>query len=115
MRQSNKHIFWNLIYYFNEYQLPFEFILPYEDTKVYDQQYYELKKMASQVQVLIQRDDIEEDLKLEQAKYNTTQLNMALKAQSTAPQFGAGPPLAQGAHLMQPTRSAEPLQGGSSA
>ena len=26
-----KHIFWNLIYYFNEYHLPYEFILPYED------------------------------------------------------------------------------------
>ena len=24
-------IFWNLIYYFNEYHLPYEFILPYED------------------------------------------------------------------------------------
>ena len=26
-----KAIFWNLIYYFNEYHLPYEFILPYED------------------------------------------------------------------------------------
>jgi len=26
-------IFWNLIYYFNEYHLPYEFILPYEDTE----------------------------------------------------------------------------------
>lgn len=24
-------LFWNLIYYFNEYHLPYEFILPYED------------------------------------------------------------------------------------
>jgi len=29
--QSNTKRFWNLIYYFNEYHLPFEFILPYED------------------------------------------------------------------------------------
>ena len=30
-RSSEKHTekFWNLIYYFNEYHLPFEFILPY--------------------------------------------------------------------------------------
>lgn len=28
-----KTIFWNLIYYFNEYHLPYEFILPYEDTE----------------------------------------------------------------------------------
>ena len=47
MRASNKQIFWNLVYYFNEYQLPFEFILPYEDTRTYDQQYQELKRMAA--------------------------------------------------------------------
>ena len=27
----NQRRFWNLIYYFNEYHLPYEFILPYED------------------------------------------------------------------------------------
>lgn len=36
IRECNKQIFWNLIYYFNEYQLPFEFFLPYEDTKSFD-------------------------------------------------------------------------------
>ena len=36
LRGSNKHIFWNMIYYFNDYHLPFEFILPYEDTKSFD-------------------------------------------------------------------------------
>ena len=28
---AGKQRFWNLIYYFNEYHLPYEFILPYED------------------------------------------------------------------------------------
>ena len=37
MREYNKQIFWNMVYYFNEYHLPFEFFLPYEDTKLYDQ------------------------------------------------------------------------------
>ncbi len=36
MREYNKHLFWNLVYYFNDYHLPFEFILPYEDTKLFD-------------------------------------------------------------------------------
>ena len=30
-RESHEQLFWNLIYYFNEYHLPYEFILPYED------------------------------------------------------------------------------------
>jgi molybdenum cofactor biosynthesis enzyme MoaA len=62
MRQVNKHLFWNLIYYFNEFQLPFEFFLPYEDTKTFDQQYEELKKVSAHVKVQIQKDDIDEDL-----------------------------------------------------
>jgi hypothetical protein len=33
IREENGKIFWNLIYYFNDYHLPFEFLLPYEDTK----------------------------------------------------------------------------------
>ena len=28
--EQGKQRFWNLIYYFNEYHLPYEFILPYE-------------------------------------------------------------------------------------
>ena len=46
LREFNKQIFWNMIYYFNEYHLPFEFFLPYEDTKTFDQEYDELKRMA---------------------------------------------------------------------
>ena len=46
MREFNKQVFWNMIYYFNDYQLPFDFILPYEDTKSFDEQYEELKKTA---------------------------------------------------------------------
>ena len=53
MRESNKHIFWNLIYYFNDYHLPFEFMLPYEDTKTFDMQYEELKRTAALVKVQI--------------------------------------------------------------
>ena len=30
MGPEGKQRFWNLIYYFNEYHLPYEFILPYE-------------------------------------------------------------------------------------
>ncbi len=30
-KEENEESFWNLIYYFNEYRLPYEFILPYED------------------------------------------------------------------------------------
>ena len=30
-KKSPEQLFWNLIYYFNEYHLPYEFILPYED------------------------------------------------------------------------------------
>lgn len=62
MRESNKHIFWNLIYYFNDYHLPFEFLLPYEDTKTFDMQYEELKRTAALVKVQIQKDRIDEDL-----------------------------------------------------
>lgn len=32
----NKVLFWNLIYYFNDYMLPYDFMLPYEDTKLFD-------------------------------------------------------------------------------
>jgi hypothetical protein len=31
LRKNKEQEFWNLIYYLNEYQLPFEFILPYEN------------------------------------------------------------------------------------
>ena len=51
IRQFNKHIFWNLIYYFNDYHLPFEFLLNYEDTRNFDEQYEELKRMAARVKV----------------------------------------------------------------
>jgi hypothetical protein len=37
LREFNKQIFWNMVYYFNEFQLPFEFFLPYEDNKSFDQ------------------------------------------------------------------------------
>lgn len=51
-----------MIYYFNDYLLPFDFILPYEDTKRFDEQYEELKKTALAVKVIQVRNDIEEVL-----------------------------------------------------
>ena len=33
-RKEHTEKFWNLIYYFNEYHLPFEFILPYQNKNV---------------------------------------------------------------------------------
>jgi len=65
IRVHNKHIFWNMIYYFNDYQLPFDFILPYEETKEFDRQYEELKKTARAVKVYQVRDNIEEPIKEE--------------------------------------------------
>ena len=60
MRESNKHVFWNLIYYFNDYLLPFDFILPYEDNKEFDLQYDELKKTAQAVRVHQMKNDMDE-------------------------------------------------------
>jgi len=53
MGEAGKQRFWNLIYYFNEYHLPYEFILPYED-KQFER---ELKRYEarSKKQVKIQR------------------------------------------------------------
>lgn len=60
MRLDNKNLFWNMIYYFNDYYLPFDFILPYEDTTEFDMGYDELKRTASLVKVFQVKDDIEE-------------------------------------------------------
>ena len=30
LRDFNKDLFWNLVYYFNDYSMPFDFLLPYE-------------------------------------------------------------------------------------
>ncbi len=49
-----------MIYYFNDYQLPFDFILPYEDSREFDQEYEELKRISKVVKVLQVKDDIEE-------------------------------------------------------
>lgn len=60
MRSDNKNLFWNMIYYFNDYFLPFDFILPYEDTSEFDKGYEELRKTASLVKVQLVKNDIEE-------------------------------------------------------
>jgi len=65
-RESNKQIFWNMIYYFNDYQLPFDFILPYEDTQEFDEQYEELKRTARAVRVYQVKDNIEEVIEEEE-------------------------------------------------
>ncbi|CDW84381.1 UNKNOWN [Stylonychia lemnae] len=62
MRQENKNLFWNIIYYFNDYSLPFDFILPYEDTSEFDLDYEQLKNTAQLVKVLQVKNDIEEVL-----------------------------------------------------
>ena len=32
--EESKQRFWNLIYYFNEHHLPYEFMLPYQDQRL---------------------------------------------------------------------------------
>lgn len=52
-RQMKESDFWNLVYYFNEYLLPFEFILPYESDmlgKEYDGYKREQKKLVIRVE-----------------------------------------------------------------
>lgn len=49
-----------MIYYFNDYQLPFDFILPYEDSKEFDKEYEELKRTSKAVKIIQVKDDIEE-------------------------------------------------------
>jgi len=34
LRREKEQDFWNLVYYFDDYKLPFEFILPYENDVV---------------------------------------------------------------------------------
>jgi hypothetical protein len=60
-----------MIYYFNDYQLPFDFILSYEESKEFDQQYEELKKTARAVRVFQMRDNIEEPIQEENEEEQT--------------------------------------------
>jgi hypothetical protein len=32
LKDYNKNIYWNLVWYFAEYGLPYDFLVPYEDT-----------------------------------------------------------------------------------
>jgi len=34
MRVNKEQDFWNMVYYFNEFNLPFDFILPYENDEL---------------------------------------------------------------------------------
>jgi hypothetical protein len=36
LKEYNKNIYWNLIWYFAEYGLPYDFIVPYEDNTEFD-------------------------------------------------------------------------------
>ena len=49
LRRFNKQIFWNLLYYFQEYKLPFDFMLPYEDSTAYETDYKELIKQEENI------------------------------------------------------------------
>lgn len=35
----NKDFFWNLIYYFNDFLLPYDFMLPYEELQSFDEHF----------------------------------------------------------------------------
>lgn len=37
LKEYNKNIYWNLIWYFAELKLPYDFIVPYSDTTAYDE------------------------------------------------------------------------------
>jgi hypothetical protein len=37
LRDYNKNIYWNLIWYFAEYHLPYDFIVPYADDTLYEE------------------------------------------------------------------------------
>ena len=56
-------MFWNLIYYFNDYLLPYDFILPYEDTEEFDKSYQDLKRNAKKV--YFAKDSLDEEIKEE--------------------------------------------------
>lgn len=45
-------MFWNLVYYFNEYLLPFEFVLPYEsDRELTEFEAYKREQRARKVDI----------------------------------------------------------------
>lgn len=56
---QNKQIFWNLIYYFIDYGLPYDFLLPYEDTFAKDQRFEQYKKQTKG-KVQIAENDLDE-------------------------------------------------------
>jgi len=64
--ESQKHLFWNMIYYFNEYLLPYDFILPYENHKdlifEFDQHRYK-KAQKKEITVVASEDDFEAEYK----------------------------------------------------
>ncbi len=37
MRDYNKNIYWNLVWYFAEFHLPYDFIVPYADDSLYEE------------------------------------------------------------------------------
>jgi hypothetical protein len=44
--EGRKYLFWNLVYYFNEHGLPFDFILPYQNyqEKKFDEEHQKYKR-----------------------------------------------------------------------
>jgi hypothetical protein len=52
LRQQHQSVFWNLVYYFNEYLLPFEFVLPYEsDRELTEFEAYKREQRARKVEI----------------------------------------------------------------
>lgn len=37
MKEYNKNIYWNLIWYFAEFDLPYDFLVPYEDESLFEE------------------------------------------------------------------------------
>ena len=37
MKEHHKNIYWNLIWYFSEFEYPYDFLVPYEDESIYQE------------------------------------------------------------------------------
>ena len=53
-----------MIYYFSEYQLPFDFVLAYEDTKEFDEEYELFKQETGELKVIQVKEDLWEEIEL---------------------------------------------------
>lgn len=58
-KHMNK-LFWNLIYYFQEHELPFDFLLFYQDTDAFDKQFANFTKYSTQRKITRNPNDQDE-------------------------------------------------------